>query len=238
MTKSIKNIKIENTDLLLNSTLHYITNITRYFGYVNDRRNTETPIYAFKLIPYYKLYSLIKVIQYITTNKVLLPQKRKAGVTLYIPGTIKKTTITKNVYKIIDVGGGIGFIPTIMKEAIKNASEKLFKNIEVDSYSLEIDKELIEIGRNIFYSIGHIHKNALYYDQYNQYDLIYLYIPIEEPGKMTTLYKKIFRECKKECIIMPVGMGKNHFDNIIPKTVYNKFEYRSIEGIGIYKKIK
>ena len=90
----------------------------------------------------------------------------------------------------IDVGCGIGWIV------------RLARNLGYNAYGIDIDKDLLDLGKKIFnlkYPILRL-ANALNYD-YSKYDVIYLYHPIFNHSLERELEFRILEQAKKGSII-------------------------------------
>jgi SAM-dependent methyltransferase len=125
----------------------------------------------------------------------------------------------KEKHKFIDVGCGIG-----TKVAL--ASE-LF-----DAHGIELDKSYAKIARKLtkkkqFYNFGRYDSkeennprikitDALQYPDYDKFDVIYFFRPLNKVEMEVTLELKIFRDVKKNTLIIPI-YSQSDFPNYITK---------------------
>jgi len=122
----------------------------------------------------------------------------------------------------LDVGSGIGMIMELAKRDFASPS------------GIEVDKKLIEEQKSLFgqQSIGNVHNgDALKYKEYNKYDVIYYYVPIEDKELERKLERRIERQMKVGAILI----ANSKVDLQIQKS--KKFK-RLFNGHPIYEKIR
>lgn len=87
----------------------------------------------------------------------------------------------KQKISILDVGSGLGEFMVLLKYYSKTTL-----NIDINVSGIEIDESI----KN-YVKIPTVFINAFDFDQYDKYDLIYLYQPIKDVDKMQNLLKYI-----------------------------------------------
>lgn len=102
--------------------------------------------------------------------------------------------------KFLDVGCGLGNVVFL-------ASSKF------DAYGIEFSEEYVQAARKMLAStFSHrnmdnhiIHCDALDYNDYNQYDVIYWYRPIRDAKLMTNLATRVAKQMKVGAYLIPIG---------------------------------
>ncbi len=92
--------------------------------------------------------------------------------------------------KFLDVGCGLGIKPLLAK----------FANFE--SYGIDLNPDYCAIATSLGIEVECV--NALEYQKYNLFDVIYWYLPIKKPLKEFDLELKIFKEANSGAILYPI----------------------------------
>ena len=130
---------------------------------------------------------------------------------------VKKHRSVYNL-KFLDVGSGIG--------VVRNLAATRF-----NAYGIEIDEKLIKEQKNLFGDTLYVDKqDALKYNEYNKFDVIYYYCPIRDPKLEKRLERRIERQMKVGAILI----ANHKQDSAIER---NKKFKRIADDMRIYEKI-
>jgi protein-L-isoaspartate O-methyltransferase len=200
--------------------LVFSLNYKKYINSDNDIKNKEVLSWAYnaliKTIDNYEYQAHISL-----TDESTQKDGRYSFVSYninwfihYLHGALKVCQFLKpkkTTFKFLEIGCGVG-----TKTKIANS---IF-----DAYGLEVFEPYAEYAKDLLKNrvkrnfgiykeeVGTeriITEDALQYEQYNEYDVIYFYCPFDDFEKEVELEEKIYKEVKKGTVIIPIWKQAN-----------------------------
>lgn len=105
--------------------------------------------------------------------------------------TLKQIRKNYKVNKFLDIGCGTGVKCWIAKK------------LGFDAHGIDLNANYCEIAKQMDVNVKCV--NAFEFDGYNEFDLIYWYLPLRKPEQEIELEKKIFTEAKDSAILFPAS---------------------------------
>ena len=145
--------------------------------------------------------------------------------------SIKRATKTEYVPKFIDCGCGVGNIVLLAKELGYSSH-----GIEYDCKTYNIAKKLVPPDCRI------IRGDITKFESYENYDVIYFYVPISNGHKMDTFVRKVVDEAKIGSYVLSYGYSSRilcskKFKPVPTKIVGNVKDLYYTGHMSIYKRI-
>lgn len=113
--------------------------------------------------------------------------------------TVKGTPVPNHISSFLDVGCGVGNIML----AAKNVFSNTVHGIEYDEYYVDFCRKITGADSRQFNKMKVFHQDAMNFDKYGEYNIIYFYCPFHDPAQQKRLEKIIEKQMKVGCIYIP-----------------------------------